>query len=534
MSYAVQIGLRYLRSKKRQTTSVTTVVAIIGVALGVAALLCVLSITSGFQEEFRSKVLGVNAHVLVLKYGLDFDEYRDVMRRARQMPEVAGAAPFVINDMMLVKGDRLTNVLVKGIDPGLVGDVLDMPRHLIDGSLRGMRRAGATPPVRPDDFDRPLDEDEDLDSFLEALARSDGGLPMLPPDEPDAGPPPPPDTWDAGPALAQGDPPDAGPVDAGGFVTVDTLPEVHVPTPDEMLAELERQNVPQLPDEDIIDDEVARDENADLARLPGIVVGATLARNLGIGVGDRVQLTSPIAGLDISLFSPGTSAPRQRDFRVIGIFEAGFQEYDTRLVYVDLFEAQGIQDQGDTVTGVEIRLHDLEQAPEISRRLERALGGGPFHTMDWQELNQNLFTALEIQKIMLSVVIATIIFVAAFTVVATLIMVVIEKKREVAILKAMGATDAGILAIFFTQGSVVGLIGTILGLLLGGGACLYLLTYEFPLDPKVYLIDHLPVRLSPIEFGVTVITATLISMAATLIPSWWAARLLPADGVRYE
>ena len=145
MSYAIQIGLRYLRSKKRATTSVTTVVAIIGVALGVAALLSVLSITSGFQDEFRAKVLGVNAHVLVLKYGLDFEEYRDVMRRARQMPEVAGAAPFVINEMMLAKGDRLSGVLVKGIDPELVGSVLDMPTHLIDGSLRGMRQEGRGP-----------------------------------------------------------------------------------------------------------------------------------------------------------------------------------------------------------------------------------------------------------------------------------------------------------------------------------------------------------------------------------------------------
>ncbi|MCA9608236.1 MAG: ABC transporter permease, partial [Myxococcales bacterium] len=187
-----------------------------------------------------------------------------------------------------------------------------------------------------------------------------------------------------------------------------------------------------------------------------------------------------------------------------------------------------------SVTGVEIRLHDLDQAPTVSRRLERVLGGGPYHTMDWQELNHNLFTALEIQKIMLSLVIATIIFVAAFNVVATLIMIVLEKKREIAILKAMGAKSTGVLLIFVVQGLLIGLLGTAIGLVLGGGVCWYLEAYEFPLDPHVYLIDHLPVRTSGAEFVVTVATAIFICIVATIIPSWWAARLLPADGVRHE
>jgi lipoprotein-releasing system permease protein len=268
--------------------------------------------------------------------------------------------------------------------------------------------------------------------------------------------------------------------------------------------------------------------------LPGVVVGATLATNLDIEVGDRVNVISPLAGLDTSMWSARPSTPRSREFRVIGIFEAGFQEYDTRLVYVDLYEAQRFFDQGDTVTGVEIRLHDIDVAPGVARQLERELGGGPFHTMDWEELNHNLFTALEIQKVMLSLVIATIIVVAAFCVIATLIMMVLEKKREIAILKAMGAKDGSILGIFMVQGTVIGGLGTLLGLALGGGVVAYLSRYEFPLDPKVYLIDHLPVRSSPMEFVITVAVALAICTCATLVPSWWAARLLPADGVRYE
>jgi lipoprotein-releasing system permease protein len=304
---------------------------------------------------------------------------------------------------------------------------------------------------------------------------------------------------------------------------LDAAPDAGLPLPTE---EQERAYVDQM------NAEVAlRDRET---RLPGLVVGVTLARTLGIQIGDEVKIISPLAGIDPSLWRPGGAAPRSKDFRVVGIFEAGFQEYDTRLVYADLHQAQLLADRGDTVTGVELRLHDLTRAPDVARRLERELGGGPYHTLDWQELNHNLFTALEIQKVMLSLVIATIIFVAAFNVVATLIMVVLEKKREIAILKAMGAKDSAILSIFLLQGTVVGVIGTLLGLVVGGAICAWLTHYEFPLDPKVYLIDHLPVRTSPVEFALTVAIALAICVTATLVPSWWAARLLPADGVRYE
>ncbi len=536
MAYALQLGLRYLRSKKRATISVITFVAIGGVALGVAALLVVMAITSGFQDEFRSKVLGVNAHVLVLKYGRDFEEYRDVIARVRRMPEVAGAAPFVINEMMLAKGDRLQGVLVKGVDPALMPTVLDLPEHMIEGSAIGLRRQGAVPPTRPEDLQAPFAEQDELDSFLEGVAQRNGvavtGRPgafegdvAIPAD----------DDVDAGRAV-HGQPvwaePDAGP-GAG-----EELPEVAVPTPAEAEAAMSGADAPELPNDALEQQLLAEVEleanEPDRGPLPGLILGVTLARTLGVNVGDRVQVISPLSGLDTSLWRPGGGAPRSRDFRVIGIFQAGFQEYDSHLVYVDLFEAQQFIDEGDTVMGVELRLHDIERAPEVSRRVERMLGGGPYHTLDWKELNHNLFTALEIQKLILSLVIATIIFVAAFNVVATLIMIVLEKRREIAILKAMGARDGGILAIFLVQGSVVGFVGTALGIALGGGVAYYLQRYQFPLDPKVYLIDHLPVRASAWEYLATTGIALGICIVATLAPSWWAARLLPADGVRYE
>jgi lipoprotein-releasing system permease protein len=562
LGYSLQIGLRYLRSKKRSTISVITTIAVTGVALGVAALLAVLSITSGFQKDFRDKVLGVNAHVLVLKYGLDFDEYRDVIERAERMPEVEGAAPFLINEMMLAKGDRLSGVLVKGIDPDRMPEVLDLPDQMIAGSLEGMRAPGAVPPRDPDELQADSPED-DLDAMLRELSREGDAR-----GRPDGGAPGPTDELDerteealreriardpTAPvfrteseldALAEGPPdPEAKPdelaeEDSGGR-TGSALPDVDVPSPEEVEAALaELEDGPALPDDaweqELVERERSRDQDErPTDGLPGLVLGVTLAENLGIEVGDRVKVVSPLTGLDVSMWAPEARTPRSRDFQVTGIFQAGFQEYDSRLVYVDLYEAQRFYESGDSVTGVEMRLSDLEKSREVARRLEQELAG-PFHTMDWAELNHNLFTALEIQKAMLSLVIASIILVAAFNVIATLIMIVLEKKREIAILKAMGAADRSILGIFLVQGSIIGVVGTLIGLLLGGAVVGYLAAYEFPLDPKVYLIDRLPVVVSPVEFLLTAVIALLICTTATLIPSWWAARLLPAEGVRYE
>lgn len=522
--YALDVGMRYLRSKKRASISVISVIAISGVALGVAALLAVMSITSGFQREFRDRILGVNAHVLVLKYGLNFEEYRDVIARSRKMPEVAGAAPFIINEMMLARGDRLSGVLVKGVDPELMPSVLDLPSQLTSGSLDGLRLPGSKPASRGEDSARNenapappppgADDEEDLDAYLAELARRDEGNDPLAEERAPAVPAVPPTAAEEG------------------------LPEVKVPTPEEMQAALEDADLAPLPD-DSVEDKLVAQGAPDIAAtedngkpLPGVVVGITLARELDIKLGDRVKVISPLTGVDTSLVRAGTRAPKSRDFKVIGIFQAGFQEYDSRLIYVDLYEAQAFQNQGDTVVGVEMSLRDIDKSEDVALRLERELGGGPFHTMDWRELNHNMFTALEMQKVMLSLVIATIIFVAAFNVVATLIMIVLEKRREIAILKAMGAKDLAILQIFLVQGASIGAVGTGLGLLIGGTICGYLNYFRFPLDPKVYLIDHLPIRTSWTEFAATVLIAIGICITATLIPSLWAARMLPAEGVR--
>jgi len=527
VSYSLQIGVRYLRSKKRATVSMITLISIIGVALGVAALLAVLSITTGFENAFRDKVLGVNAHVLVLKYGREFRDYRDVLATVGEMPEVAGIAPFSINEMMLTKGERRGVVLVKGVTPEGLQTVLDLPDQLIDGGLEGLRRPGAVPNL--DAKPKPDDDWQWLRDIRDGKSRTAPSQPKKAATASTKEEPVRRKTfWQEEKARREGQReaerrarrPRIGAVAEPGDIEA-------------MLDGLDGQDF-ALPDDPAWEAGLSYGEAQEpVEALPGIIVGKTLAEDLSLEVGDRVRLISPLAALGLTLSEPGGAVTRSREFRVIGVFQAGFQEYDSGLVYTDLFEAQRLFDEGDNVTGVELRVHDLDSSFELARRIEQNLGGA-FHSLDWSELNRNLFTALEVQKIALTLVIATIIFVAAFNVIATLIMVVLEKKREIAILKAMGATDATVLGIFMLQGIVVGVIGTLAGVLVGGGLVAYLDRIQFPLDPKVYLIDHLPVVLNPSVFLITIAIALLICTLSTIAPSMWAARMLPVDGLRYE
>jgi lipoprotein-releasing system permease protein len=206
-----------------------------------------------------------------------------------------------------------------------------------------------------------------------------------------------------------------------------------------------------LPEEDMLPEELDPDpcrSSAAVAKLPGIIVGATLARNLGADLGGCIQVTSPTIGF---VYARGAMhAPVAKQFRVIAIFDAGFDQYDSKLVYTDLHESQAFYDSGDSVTGVEMKVADIDRAREVKGLVDGKLANGVYHTLDWEQLNHGLFTALRIQQILMSLVLALIIVVAAFTVIATLIMIVLDKKREIAVLKAMGAKDGALLPWKFT------------------------------------------------------------------------------------
>lgn len=559
MGFPLDLALRYMGSKKRAFISVGTMFATLGVALGVGALATVMSVTGGFRAQFREKVLGVNAHVLVLKYATDFREYRQVMEKMKAVPGVTGVAPFVINPMMITHGERTaTGVLLKGVDPSKVEAVLDLPRHIVEGSLEGLRLADSKPPDR-----RRKGLIDDALELKSAGSRLDGDpLPPLPrvvaSTDPSAAPaasaaPPAklsalkqieevvraeaPDVasrasaytgshggykaWDAGMGAA----PDAAASD--DFVVPEGGPVGSI-VPDGGYAG-------DLPEEDDLPPEMDLDpcrDPAAIKKLPGIIVGITLKHNLEVKIGDCLQVTSPTIGFSYS--HGNMRAPVAKQFRVTGVFDAGFDQYDSKLVYTDLYEAQAFYDTGDSVTGVEMKVKDIEAARDVARSIDRLLANGVYHTLDWEELNHGLFTALRIQQLLMSLVLALIIVVAAFTVIATLIMVVLDKKKEIAVIKAMGASNSAVLRAFLYQGGIIGVFGTAFGLLLGVIVCKLLLVYALPLDPKVYFISHLPVQVRPIEFVLVGIFAILVCLAATIWPAVHASRLRPAEAFREQ
>ncbi len=397
--------------------SVFTSVSVLGVALGVAALTVVLSVTTGFQAQFREKVLGVNAHVIVLKQQSTFAEYRDVMKTAMEIDsDVLAAQPFIFAEMLVTRGKgQLSGVAIKGVDPALVRGVLDLDKHMLDGAS------------------------------IDSLAR--------------------------------------------------------VPGPGE---------------------------------YPAIIMGRELARKLKAKVGDDVTVVVPLSNIDFDTWRAKSSAPRTRKFHVTGIFYSGFDEYDRRLMYTALKDIQDLVGRGDQVMGVELKVKDVDRAAEIARNLEAALGGPPYQVQDWYELNHNLFTALEIQKKTLVLILTIIIAVATFNMVSALIMMVREKTREVAILKSMGTRSIGIGLIFQIVGLAIAGVGTLVGVAIGLTTCHVVSVYGYKLDPKVYLIDRLPIVVRPFEVLLVVLITMGIGLVVTIVPAWSAAAMRPADGLRHD
>jgi lipoprotein-releasing system permease protein len=407
--------------------TVFTAVSVLGVVLGVWALTVVLAVTTGFQQQFRDKVLGVNAHVIVLKAQTTFAEYRDVMKTAREIdPEVLAVQPFNFAEMLATNGKgALSGVAIKGIDPKLVRGVLDLEKHMTTGSV-------------------------------DTLA-------------------------------AETCPPGGKPVDKPGC-----------------LAE------------------------------PPIIMGKELAHKLKVKVGDVITVVVPLSNIDFDSWRARASAPRTRKFTVTGIFYSGFDEYDRRLMYTSLVDSQELVGRGDQVMGVELKVKDVDRAENIARRLEKALGGPPYQIQDWYELNHNLFMALKIQKLALVVILTLIIVVAAVNMVSALTMKVTEKTREIAILKSMGSSSSGVALVFQVFGVAIGAAGTAFGVMLGLVTCYVVSHYGYRLDPKVYLIDRLPIEVRGFEVALVCGVTMAISIIATLVPSQTAAALRPVDGLRYD
>lgn len=272
------------------------------------------------------------------------------------------------------------------------------------------------------------------------------------------------------------------------------------------------------------------EETVHTVQLSGVLIGHELARQLGVSVGDPIKVISPLGT------TPGVGGlvPKFKRFVIVGVFDSGMSEYDSALVYMALADAQRFFTLGEQVTGVEVRVRDVYQAQAVAQELEARLGF-PYTARDWTEINRNLFAALALEKTVYFIVLLLIVLVAAFNIVATLIMVVMEKRKDIAVLKSMGAPGRAISRIFIYKGLVIGVIGTLLGTLFGWLGCWLLDRYEFIELPKdVFYVSTLPVKIYLENFLVVGVSSMLICLVATIYPARQAARLAPVEVIRYE
>jgi lipoprotein-releasing system permease protein len=544
----------------RRYFSFFTSVSIAGCGLGAMALVIVLSVMSGFETDLRQKILGFNAHLLVTKEHGEFTEYRQVAKVIERDPDVVAQTPFVSSEVVVAANNAYANVIIKGIDPLTASRVTDLERN-----VKAHKRRHGTPLT-----------DAQRDRIRERTMKSiwplydDGGVRDVPPDGgaggddagvgdagagPDATDPAPPsiDVDDMGspPDLSGGVAP-VGPVDpVPPDVDVDDMPEppdlsrgppdtggdAGEPPTEPELGEQPSDEVPPLEHRLDLDEEELDEDDEDIelpiparvAILPGILVGAELVKQIHLYPGEEVRVISPIAG-----FSPtGGPGPDMRYFRVAGVFYTGMYEYDLKFVYVDLKTLQGFLDLGDQVNGIEIRVSDPDGSGAVKRRLKHALGSG-YVVQDWQELNRNLFTALSLERLVMFIVLGIIILVASFSIIGNLIMVVVEKAREIALFKTMGSSNAGVMQVFIAQGFFIGFVGAGVGAAHGLVIAVLAKTFGIPLDPDIYYIDRLPVHVEPASVAAVLLAGIGISVLATLYPAWLAARLRPVEGLRYE
>jgi lipoprotein-releasing system permease protein len=271
--------------------------------------------------------------------------------------------------------------------------------------------------------------------------------------------------------------------------------------------------------------------------LPGLLLGKELAKHLNLFVGDKVNVISPMGNI-----TPLGMMPKMKPFRVAGIFNTGMFEYDSTLAYVSLGQAQSFFDLGDTVTGVQLKVEDVYHTGELAGKINRTLGVD-FYARDWMQMNRNILFALKTEKVVMFIILTLIVLVAAFGIASTLFMVVMEKNRDIAILKSMGASGGSIMKIFVLEGLVIGIIGTALGVVSGLLVALNLepiisiiqkITGQNFFSKDIYYLDRFPSLVVPSDVVLISVTAVLISFIATLYPAWQASRMLPAEALRYE
>lgn len=483
--------------------SVFGTASIFGVVIGVAALVVVQSVATGFQHEFERRVLGVYAHINVTR-AFGIPEYRRFEAWLRTVPGVTGASPFVYYPMALApydpegkrEGDiALASVLVKGIEPSTADQVIEVVEHLERGSghpvpLDSLRSdyklmpvpdaeealpdviANTPDPRGKDWYPKALEEWRKAKDAREAAEAAADPNQFLRGEGPGA------DDW--------GEWEDA-PDSASGVVA----------------------------------------QGLDTSTLPTMFVGYILARKLQLESGDVVRLVDPGSTFD------STKEPEFTYYVIAGVFQAGFQEYDDHLVYIDIKELQRFKfDSKDTVSGVDLRLTDANIAPEVGAAIRTELGDS-YSVFEWQLLNENLFSSIETQKNIITIILSLVIFVASFNVLAALWTMTVRRTAEIAILMSMGSTGPQIARIFQVTGLTIGLAGSLAGVLFGLVMCGLVELFGYGLDPEVYFIEELPVEISAVQIAWILALSLGFCFVATIPPALKAARLRPVEGLRF-
>ena len=518
-----------------------TTVPIVGVWIGTAALVCVLAVMSGFETDLRDKILGSNAHIQITREDGEFANWREVKARVDKIPGVVASTPYAVSEVVIAANNNGMPVIIKGIDPEHVGKVTNLVRNL-EGDSQAEKQE-AMNRLRP----RILDlQDRSVPSKPDLPA---GPVVDPPPDDMPGGGDPidfsgPRDAPQTGSGSAASDPRDFGGdavqiVDAADGApppVLDPAPPDLVVSPDEPVDYSEPDVVDDTAIE-VIDIPLEPSLSQRTQALPGILVGKELVKQTHLYIGEEVRVVSPLSDPS-NPDATGTPIPFNRDYRVAGVFFTGMYEYDLKYVYVTLDSLQDFLDRGDTVDGIEVRILDPDDTEryvptEASAGLIREALGEGYRIQDWRELNRNLFSALKLEKIAMFLVLGIVILVASFSIIGNLIMVVVEKAREIALLKTLGASDFGVMQLFAIQGLVIGLIGTLLGVAWGLGACWAAKEYGLPLDPDVYYIDRLPIHVEPASVLASALAGIVISIAATFYPARLAAKVRPAAGMRH-
>ncbi len=411
--YELYVGLRYTRAKRRtHFISFISMISMLGIGLGIAALITVMSVMNGFEKEIRSRILGAAAHIQIIGPEQGIADWEGLAASVKRHPEVIAAAPFVQGQGLLSTGSEVRGVFVRGVLPALEDTVADFGTHM---------RAGHLEDLQPGRF--------------------------------------------------------------------------------------------------------------------GIVLGIGVARALRLGVGERVTLISPQGQV-----TPAGLMPRLKQFTVVGIFSMDHSEFDSALVLMHMADAQALYRMEGAVSGIRLKVRDIDRAPLVARDLARVVPHDLFVT-DWTQQNVNYFRAIQIEKRMMFVILTLIIAVAAFNLVSTLVMVVTDKHPDIAILRTLGASPASIMQIFVVQGAVIGVTGTVLGVVIGVLMALnvgtvvpfFEHTFHFQiLSSEVYYISELPSDLHWSDVVSIAGVSLVLSFIATIYPSWRASRVNPAEALRYE